>query len=85
MIASPLNTYIASIRSSSASTPAIMDESSVFLLLSEITGQHILSYAELIEANISNISLYDIPEDKKEFNIETVRRAIVDIELRPYE
>ncbi len=85
MIVSPLNTYIASVRSDTASTPVMMDESSIFVLLSGITGQHLLSYIELAEANITNISIYDIPEDKKEFNIETVRRCIVDIELRPYE
>ncbi len=81
---SPMSTYIASIASDTASTPVMMDESTIFLLVSGVTGLHLLSYSELIEANISNISLYDIPEDKKEFNIETVRRCIIDIELRPY-
>lgn len=85
MIASPLNTYIASILSENSTTPVMMDESSIFLVLSWITKQHLLSYEELIEANISNIFTYDIPEDKKEFNIETVRSCIIDIELKPYE
>jgi hypothetical protein len=85
MMISPINTYIASIQSNNSTTPIMMDELSIFLVLSWVTGQHLLSYEELIEANITNIFVYDIPEDKKEFNIETVRSCIVDIELKPYE
>jgi DNA polymerase III delta prime subunit len=44
-----------------------------------------MSYEDLIESNISYVFTYDIPEDKKEFNIETVRRCIWDIDLMPYE
>lgn len=55
------------------------------MILSEYTKKHIISYEELAQENIENISIYDIPEDKKEFNIETVRHCILDIELRPYE
>lgn len=85
MTTKPLERYIASIIWDIASTPAMMNESSIFLLISSITKQHIVSYEELIEANISNIFVYDIPEDKKEFNIETVRQCILDIDLMPYE
>jgi DNA polymerase-3 subunit delta' len=84
MTPNPLNTYIETVRSESPSTPAMMDESSIFVLLSDITSQHLLSYEELIEASISSVFVYDIPEDKKEFNIETVRQCIIDIELMPY-
>ena len=84
MTPSPLDIYIASVRSSEASTPAMLDESSIFLLLSGVKGHHLLSYEELIEASISSVFVYDIPEDKKEFNIETVRQCIIDIELMPY-
>ena len=44
-----------------------------------------MSYEELAESNVTNVFTYDIPEDKKEFNIETVRRCITDIDLMPYE
>lgn len=44
-----------------------------------------MSYEELAESNVTNMFTYDIPEDKKEFNIETVRRCITDIDLMPYE
>lgn len=85
MTTKPLDRYITSIAWDTPSTPAMMDESSIFLLISSITKQHIVSYDELIEANITNIFVYDIPEEKKEFNIETVRQCILDIDLMPYE
>ncbi len=85
MTTKPLDRYITSITWTGSSTPAMMDESSIFLLISSITKQHIVSYEELKEANIVNIFIYDIPEDKKEFNIETVRQCILDIDLMPYE
>jgi hypothetical protein len=81
---SPLSIYIETVRSAQSSTPAMMDEMSIFTLLSSITGQHIVSYEDLTEASVTSIFTYDIPEDKKEFNIETVRRCISDIDLMPY-
>lgn len=84
MTFSPLNIYIETVRSHHPSTPAMVDEMRIFTLISSITGQHIMSYEELAEANITSIFTYDIPEDKKEFNIETVRRFILDIDLMPY-
>ena len=63
----------------------MIDQAGIFSLLSALTGDHIMSYDDLIEASVSNIFVYDIPEDKKEFNIETVRKCIIDIELMPYE
>lgn len=84
MTISPLDTYITSVLSTTGATPAMMNELSIFALITRITGQHIISYEELVDANIPNIFTYDIPEDKKEFNIETVRWCLVDIELKPY-
>lgn len=84
MVESHLDRYIASVQSDTSSTPAMIDELSIFLMLSRITGEHIISYEDLIEANIPYIFVYDIPEDKKEFNIETVRKCIIDIGLLPY-
>ncbi len=84
MVESHLDRYIASVQSDMSSTPAMIDELSIFLILSRITGEHIISYEDLIEANIPYIFVYDIPEDKKEFNIETVRKCIIDIGLLPY-
>jgi DNA polymerase III delta prime subunit len=81
---SPLSIYIETVRSAQSSTPAMMDEMSIFTLVSAMTGQHIVSYEDLTEASVTSIFIYDIPEDKKEFNIETVRRCISDINLMPY-
>jgi hypothetical protein len=53
-------------------------------ILSWVTGYHLTSYEDIIELGSSQILLYDIPEDKKEFNIETVRQCIVAINLAPY-
>ena len=44
-----------------------------------------MSYEELVDANVMNVFIYDIPEDKKEFSIITVRECIRDIDLMPYE
>ncbi len=85
MIPSSLDSYISSVLWENSTTPSMMDESSIFLFISRITGNHTLSYEEIIEANISNITIYDIPEDKKEFNVKTVRWCIMDIELKPYQ
>lgn len=85
MQVNPLHIYIQTVRSDHPSTPAMMDEMSIFTLLSSITGQHMMSYEDLTEASVTSIFTYDIPDDKKEFNIETVRRCIIDIDLMPYE
>lgn len=80
----PLELYMQSINSEEQTTPAMMDEMSIFTTIQTITKEEILSYEELSQANITNIFVYDIPEGKKEFNIETVKKIISDIELRPY-
>jgi hypothetical protein len=78
-----IDQYILSV-SGESTTPSIMSEANILLFLTKITNHHITSYEDLIEFNITNVSIYDIPEDKKEFNIETVRKCIIDIELKPY-
>ena len=85
MTVNPLNIYIETVKSENSSTPAMMDEMSIFMLISWVTGQHIMSYEELIDANVMNVFVYDIPEDKKEFSITTTRECIRDIDLKPYE
>ena len=77
--------YIQSVLSKEATTPAIANESNILQIISAVSGNQILSYIELTDINMNSIFIYDIPEDKKEFNIETVRKCISDIELRPYE
>ena len=77
--------YIQSVLSKEATTPAIANESNILHIISAVSGNQILSYVELTDINMNSIFIYDIPEDKKEFNIETVRKCISDIELRPYE
>lgn len=85
MTLSPFRIYIETVKSENPSTPAMLDEMSIFTLLSWVTGLHIMSYEELIEANVMNVFVYDIPEDKKEFSITTTRECIRDIDLMPYE
>ena len=85
MNSAPLDIYIKTVKSESPSTPAMLDEMSIFQLLSQFTGQHIMSYEELIDAHVMNVFIYDIPEDKKEFSITTTRECIRDIDLIPYE
>ena len=85
MIISPLDIYIDTVQSNTSTTPAMMSEKNILTLITKITSEHIMSFEELNAINSTNIFVYDIPEDKKEFNIETVRRCIIDIELKPYE
>ncbi len=79
-----LSIYASSIRSTESSTPAMIDEMSLFSLISEITGIHMISYEDIIDASLSYVHIYEIPEDKKEFSIEIVRKCISDIDLMPY-
>lgn len=79
-----LNIYASSIRSTESTTPAMIDEMSLFSLVSDITGIHMISYEDIIDASLSYIHIYEIPEDKKEFSIEVVRKCISDIDLMPY-
>lgn len=83
MNTSPIDQYISSV-TGATSTPSLMSEANILLFLTKITNHHITSYEDLIEFSITNVSIYDIPEEKKEFNIETVRKCIIDIELKPY-
>ena len=82
---SPLDIYIEIVKSGKPSTPAMIDENSIFILLSRITGNHIISYDDLMDARMTNIFIYDIPEDKKEFSIVATRQCVRDIDLMPYE
>lgn len=76
--------YIQSIKSHESTTSAMADEMTILAILSWFTGYHLTSYEDIIEIGNSQISLYDIPDDKKEFNIETVRQCIWAINLAPY-
>jgi hypothetical protein len=76
--------YIQSIKSTESTISAMADEMTILQILSWVTGYHLTSYEDIIELGNSQISLYDIPEEKKEFNIETVRQCIAAISLAPY-
>ncbi len=80
-----LETYIQSIQSKNGTTPALIGEDDILEILSIISWNQILWYEDLASIKMSSIFIYDIPEDKKEFNIETARKCITDMELRPYE
>ncbi len=64
--------------------PIIIDENGCLELLTQITGKHLISLDECRGGEFSFISLYEIPEDKKLFDITTVRNCIRDISLKPY-
>lgn len=67
------------------SIPAVMDEDHVFLVLEKITGKKFMNYEDIQEWGIYNITIFDIPDGKKQFDIATVRRVIDSISLRPYQ
>ena len=62
--------------------PIIIDENGCLELLTQITGKHLISLDECRGGEFSFISLYEIPEDKKLFDITTVRNCIRDISLK---
>ncbi len=77
--------YQISYRGTWSVTPVIIDEDGCLDLLIQITGQDVATLDECQQAMVSHVSLYDIPEGKKLFDIGTIRRFIQDLELIPYE
>jgi hypothetical protein len=77
--------FISLFEKDTATPPIIIDENSCLEILSTITGKHLTDLDECRTSDISTISLYEIQEDKKLFDITTVRHCIRDISLIPYE
>lgn len=61
-----------------------MDGEQILEVISRTSQETLLTFDEVISANLTSVTLYDIPEWKKEFNIETARQCIIDISLAPY-
>jgi hypothetical protein len=69
----------------STTPPIIIDEVWCLNILTHITGFHLTSLDECRTGEFSTISLYEIPEDKKLFDIATIRAFIRDMSLVPYD
>lgn len=79
-----IQNYISSIKSDNSTTPAIVDYSTIIRILNEIFGKNLENLEDFANSEIQNIFIYDIPEWKKEFNIETTKKFIENIALKPY-
>jgi DNA polymerase III, delta subunit len=65
-------------------TPVLMSSDDILSILSSTTGFHLTDFEDIRDMNITSVSLYDIPEDKKELDIATIRSMIRDISVKPY-
>lgn len=77
--------FVKSFRNPDGVPPLIIDERGCLEILTEITGHHLTSLDECRTGEIANVYLYDIPEERKMFDITTVRKCIDDLGLIPYE
>lgn len=76
--------FIKSFENPDGVPPIIIDEIGCIQVLTLITGNHITSLDECRTGEMKNIYLYEIAEDKKLFDIATVRKCISDLSLIPY-
>ncbi|PID83935.1 hypothetical protein CSB09_03400 [Candidatus Gracilibacteria bacterium] len=79
-----LDAYIQNIKSDAPTISASMDETSLVLTLNSLFDLDIKNLEETTDLALHSVFFYDIPEGKKHFNIETVRKCICDTELKPY-
>ncbi len=80
-----LTKYIQSIQSDTPTTSASMDENALLYTINTLFNKDISSLDEINNQGLHSVFTYDIPEGKKEFNVETVRKCIADTEMKPYE
>lgn len=79
-----IQNYISSIKSENSTTPAIVDYDTLIEILNEIFDKNLDNLENFANSEIQNIFIYDIPEWKKEFNMETTKKFIENIALKPY-
>lgn len=79
-----IQNYISSIKSENSTTPAIVDYDTLIKILNEIFDKNLDNLENFANSEIQNIFIYDIPEWKKEFNMETTKKFIENIALKPY-
>lgn len=79
-----IQNYISSIKSENSTTPAIVNYDTLIEILNEIFDKNLDNLEDFANSEIQNIFIYDIPEWKKEFNMETTKKFIENIALKPY-
>jgi DNA polymerase III, delta subunit len=81
---SPRESYIALMHRESSTPPISMSEDDAVLCISGYLGEMIESLDDCRSGSYPGVFLYEIAEDKKKFDVLTVRRAISDMSIRPY-
>lgn len=79
-----IQNYLSSIKSENSTTPTIVDYDTLIEILNEIFDKNLDNLEDFANSEIQNIFIYDIPEWKKEFNMETTKKFIENIALKPY-
>lgn len=79
-----LSHYLSSIQSSTPTIPAIIDPTSARILVEELSGETISRLEDIREKNITNITLFTLPDGKKHFPIDQVRALQQSLSLTPY-
>lgn len=78
-----LKNYLENIKSPNRTTASIMDENTFFDCVNTLYGTQIYSKEDLKDAGLFHIFYYSIADDKKQFDIATVRQATIDITIQP--
>ncbi len=85
MLSSALESYKTNLKNPDESTlPSIMDEATFFEIFNDFADKNITPFDDFKEQSLHQFFIFDIPEWKKEFNIESVRKVIQEIALAPY-
>jgi glycerol-3-phosphate responsive antiterminator len=77
--------YLTSVKSRSSLIPTILSKEKIFDVVEAFSGILPESIEQIQEGDFSQVLLYGIAEEKKHFDIATVRKLIQDMSLKPYE
>lgn len=75
--------YLENIKNPDATVASIMSEQTFFECINKLYNTHIFSKEDLADAGLFHIFYYSIADDKKQFDITSVRQATIDIATRP--
>jgi DNA polymerase III gamma/tau subunit len=80
-----LSHYLSSLKSKESTIPLIISRERIYEILESFTGTMPESLEQIQTGDFSQVFFYGIAEEKKHFDIATVRKCIQDMSLRPYE
>jgi hypothetical protein len=80
-----LNQYLSSFKNQNSTIPLIISRDRIYEILESFTGIMPESLEQIQTGEFPQVFFYGIAEEKKHFDIATVRKCIQDMSLKPYE